>query len=79
MPDAYLRRALAWLVTSTVVYLMMNGAQVFETALIVPSWTAAPPASLQFYLRVGVFVAISLALLPLIGRVATLLYRRKDQ
>jgi hypothetical protein len=27
------------------------------------------------YLRVGVFVAISLALLPLIGRVATLLYR----
>jgi len=148
--------------------MMMNGAQVFETALIVPSWTAAPPASLQLfqgpygldfkafwitfhslheltflaaiiscwrleirrallalfaahmgvriwtiayfaptiiafqhlppsatmdpslvasaalwrnsnYLRVGLFVAISLASLPLIGRVATLLYRRTDE
>jgi hypothetical protein len=27
----------------------MNGAQVFETALIVPAWTAAPPASLKLF------------------------------
>jgi hypothetical protein len=47
--SAYLRRALFWLVASTVLYLLMNGAQVFETALIVPSWTAAPPASLALF------------------------------
>jgi hypothetical protein len=46
---AYLKRALFWLVTTTAMYLLMNGAQIFETALIVPAWTAAPPASLGMF------------------------------
>ena len=33
---SYLRRSLFWLVATTAVYLLMNGAQLFETALIVP-------------------------------------------
>ena len=45
----YLRRALVWLVATTAIYLLMNGAQIFETALIVPAWTAAPPASLAMF------------------------------
>jgi hypothetical protein len=45
----YLKRALLWLVTTTAVYLLMNGSQIFETVLIVPSWTAAPPASLGMF------------------------------
>jgi len=49
-PDAsYLNRALFWLVTTTAWYLLLNGAQIFETALIVPAWTAAPPASLGLF------------------------------
>ena len=42
----YTRRALLWLTTTTTVYLLLNGAQVFETAVVVPNWTAAPPESL---------------------------------
>jgi hypothetical protein len=49
LSTSYLRRALFWLVTTTAVYLLMNGAQVFETVLIVPAWTAAPPASLGIF------------------------------
>jgi hypothetical protein len=45
----YLKRALVWLVTTTVVYFLMNGAQIFETVLIVPAWSAAPPASLAMF------------------------------
>jgi hypothetical protein len=49
LSTSYLRRALFWLVTTTAVYLLMNGAQIFETVLIVPAWTAAPPASLGIF------------------------------
>jgi hypothetical protein len=50
MPShGYVKRALWWLVTTTAVYLLMNGAQIFETLLIVPTWTAAPPASLGLF------------------------------
>jgi hypothetical protein len=50
MPSpGYVTRALLWLVTTTAVYLLMNGAQIFETLLIVPAWTAAPPASLGLF------------------------------
>jgi hypothetical protein len=45
----YSKRALFGLVTTTTVYLLMNGAQIFETVLIVPAWTAAPPASLGMF------------------------------
>ncbi len=46
---AYLTRALSWLAVTTSLYLLMNGAQIFETLLIVPAWTAAPPASLGMF------------------------------
>ena len=38
-----------WLFYSICAYFIMNGAQVWETALMVPAWTAAPPASLIFF------------------------------
>lgn len=42
-------RATQWLFYSICAYFIMNGAQVWETALMVPAWTAAPPASLIFF------------------------------
>ncbi len=38
-----------WLFYSICAYFIMNGAQLWETALMVPAWTAAPPASLIFF------------------------------
>jgi hypothetical protein len=46
---AYLTRALWWLCATVALYLLMNGAQIFETLLVVPAWTAAPPASLGMF------------------------------
>lgn len=37
------------LLITTVAYLLLNGAQLFETAVLVPVWTAAPPASLHLF------------------------------
>ena len=45
----YLFRAETWLVITTLAYFLMNGAQIFETAVIVPKWTASPPESLQMF------------------------------
>lgn len=45
----YLSRAEAWLLITTLIYFLMNGAQIFETAVIVPKWTAAPPHSFQLF------------------------------
>lgn len=45
----YLSRGTAWLFITTLVYFLMNGAQIFETAVIVPKWTAAPPESFQLF------------------------------
>ena len=45
----YLSRAETWLCITTLLYFLMNGAQIFETAVIVPKWTAAPPESLQMF------------------------------
>jgi hypothetical protein len=45
----YLMQALFWLVTTTALYLLLKGAHIFETVLIVPQWTAAPPASLAMF------------------------------
>ena len=36
-------RAELWLCISTLFYLLMNGAQIFETLVFVPKWTASPP------------------------------------
>ena len=45
----YLARAETWLFITTLVYFLMNGAQLFETAVIVPRWTASPPESFQMF------------------------------
>jgi hypothetical protein len=45
----YLSRAETWLFITTLAYFLMNGAQIFETAVIVPKWTAAPTESLQMF------------------------------
>jgi hypothetical protein len=45
----YLFRAEAWLLITTLIYFIMNGAGIFETAVIIPRWTAAPPESLQIF------------------------------
>jgi hypothetical protein len=47
LTTAYISRAEIWLFITTLAYFLMNGAQLFETAVIVPKWTSAPPASLQ--------------------------------
>lgn len=47
--EEYVSRAEIWLLITTLVYFMMNGAQLFETAVIVPRWTAAPPESFQLF------------------------------
>ena len=43
----YLSRAETWLLITTLVYFLMNGAQIFETAVIVPKWTKYAPESFQ--------------------------------
>lgn len=45
LTNAYLHRAELWLLITLVAYLLMNGAQIFETAVLVPKWTSAPPDS----------------------------------
>ena len=47
--EEYLLRAESWLIITTLIYFMMNGAQLFETAVIVPKWTASPPESFQLF------------------------------
>lgn len=49
MSSSYLTNALVWLAITVALYLLMNGAQIFETALVVPAWTAAPPESLAMF------------------------------
>lgn len=48
IPDDYLSRAETWLIITTLAYFMMNGAQIFETAVLVPKWTANPPESFKW-------------------------------
>lgn len=45
----YLTTAETWLILTILAYCMMNGAQLFETFVIVPKWTAAPPQSFQLF------------------------------
>lgn len=47
--EEYLSRAEIWLLLTTLIYFTMNGAQLFETAVIVPKWTASPPESFQLF------------------------------
>lgn len=39
----YLTRAEIWLCITTLIYFLMNGAQVFETFVFVPKWVESPP------------------------------------
>jgi hypothetical protein len=41
--ESYLSRAELWMLITTLTYFLMNGAQIFETAVLVPKWTANPP------------------------------------
>lgn len=45
----YLIRAEVWLTITTLVYFLMNGAQIFETFVIIPKWTANAPFSFQMF------------------------------
>ncbi|WP_018630519.1 hypothetical protein [Niabella aurantiaca] len=45
----YLSRAEGWLLVTILAYFLLNGAQLFETAVLVPKWTAAPPQSFQYF------------------------------
>ena len=46
----YLTRAELWLCITTLIYFLMNGAQIFETLVFVPKWTASPPGNFKFLL-----------------------------
>jgi len=39
----YVTRAEIWLCITTLLYFLMNGAQIFETLVFVPKWVASPP------------------------------------
>ncbi len=41
--ESYLSRAELWMLITILAYFLMNGAQIFETAVLVPKWTANPP------------------------------------
>lgn len=49
LTETYLVRAEICLVITTLIYFLMNGAGIFETAVIVPKWTASPPQSFQMF------------------------------
>ena len=46
-PANDLSRAEIWLFLTTLIYFLMNGAQLFETAVVIPKWTISPPESFQ--------------------------------
>ena len=48
----YLTRAEMWLFITTLAYFMMNGAQLFESVVLVPGWTSTPPESLQLLRKI---------------------------
>ncbi|UII30673.1 transposase [Fulvivirga ulvae] len=43
--ENYLSRAEIWLLGTLLLYFLMNGAQIFETVVLVPKWIANPPDS----------------------------------
>ncbi len=47
---SYLMRAELWLCITTLIYFLMNGAQIFETLVFVPKWTASPPDNFNLLL-----------------------------
>jgi len=47
---SYLTRAEIWLCITTLIYFLMNGAQIFETLVFVPKWTVSPPDNFKLLL-----------------------------
>lgn len=47
---SYLTRAELWLCITTLIYFLMNGAQIFETLVFVPKWAASPPYNFKLLL-----------------------------
>ena len=45
----YVSRGTTWLFITTLTYFFMNGAQLFETAAVVPKFTASPPESFHLF------------------------------
>ncbi|KXH81122.1 hypothetical protein [Chryseobacterium kwangjuense] len=43
----YVARAEIWLCITTIMYFLMNGAQIFETLVFVPKWTESPPENFK--------------------------------
>ncbi|MGV2450511.1 UNVERIFIED_CONTAM: hypothetical protein POZ17_08410 [Ralstonia mannitolilytica] len=43
----YITRAEIWLCITTLLYFLMNRAQIFETLLFVPKWASSPPDTLK--------------------------------
>jgi len=46
----YFTKAEIWLCITTLIYFLMNGAQIFETLVFVPKWTASPPHNFNLLL-----------------------------
>jgi len=46
----YFTKAEIWLCITTLIYFLMNGAQIFETLVFVPKWTASPPDNFKLLL-----------------------------
>lgn len=46
----YLTRAEIWLCITTLIYFLMNGAQIFETLVFVPKWTKSAPENFKLLL-----------------------------
>lgn len=46
----YLMRAEIWLCLTTLIYFLMNGAQIFETLVFVPKWVSSPPDNFKLLL-----------------------------
>jgi len=46
----HLTKAEIWLCTTTLIYFLMNGAQIFETLVFVPKWVASPPHNFNLLL-----------------------------
>jgi hypothetical protein len=45
----YLTIATAWLLITTILFFIMDGAGIYETAVIVPRWSMSPPESFQLF------------------------------
>ena len=46
----FLTKAELWLCITTLIYFLMNGAQIFETLVFVPKWIASPPDNFKLLL-----------------------------